>query len=105
MCDQGAVFAGLANRAREALLSIARPRRVARGEVLIADGAAGEPVAEGAAAIALPLSRQELADLTGTTLATAIRVMTRWAREGLVATRRGGFVLLDRPRLETLSLR
>ena len=224
MCDQRSVaFAGLAAPAREALLSIARPRRVARGEVLIADGQvpaaffivtggcvkmcrptaagrnlilalaragepvgvaaafsgepsrarwetvvdselleigradlyallarrpellmellpwltrqlvecrnclvetscsrvesrfaalflglvdkAGEPVAEGAAAISLPLSRQELADLTGTTLETAIRVMTRWAREGLVATRRGGFVLLDRPRLEALSVR
>ena len=64
----------------------------------------GQPVAEGAA-ISLPLSRQELADLTGTTIETAIRVMTRWARQGLVATRRGGFVLLDRPRLEALSLR
>ena len=65
---------------------------------------AGQPVGEGAA-ISIPLSRQELADLTGTTVETAIRVMTRWARDGLVATRRGGFVLLDRPRLEALSLR
>ena len=58
---------------------------------------------EGGAAIALPLSRQDLADLTGTTLETAIRVMTRWARQGVVATRRDGFVLLDRARLEALS--
>ncbi len=63
---------------------------------------AGQLVEEGAA-IALPLSRQELADLTGTTLETAIRVMTRWARQGVVATRRDGFVLLDRARLEALS--
>ncbi len=35
--------------------------------------------------------------MTGTTLETAIRVMTRWARQGLVATRRGGFVLARPP--------
>ena len=60
-------------------------------------------VAEGVLRIAQPLSRQELADLTGTTLETAIRVMTRWSREGVVATRPDGFLLLDRPRLEALS--
>jgi CRP-like cAMP-binding protein len=54
-------------------------------------------------AIPLRLSRQELADLTGTTLETAIRVMTRWGREGVVATQRSGFLLLDRARLEALS--
>jgi CRP-like cAMP-binding protein len=63
---------------------------------------AGRSVEEGSA-IAVPLSRQELADLTGTTLETAIRVMTRWGRQGLVATRRDGFLLLDRARLEALS--
>jgi CRP/FNR family transcriptional regulator len=60
-------------------------------------------VADGVLRIAQPLSRQELADLTGTTLETAIRVMTRWSREGVVATRPDGFLLLDRPRLEALS--
>jgi CRP-like cAMP-binding protein len=63
----------------------------------------GRNVPDGGSAIALPLTRQELADLTGTTVETAIRVMTRWAREGLVATHRGGFVLLDRARVEALS--
>ena len=60
-------------------------------------------VADGVLRIAQPLSRQELADLTGTTLETAIRVMTRWSREGVVATRPDGFLLLDRSRLEALS--
>jgi len=60
-------------------------------------------VVDGVQRIAQPLSRQELADLTGTTLETAIRVMTRWSREGVVATRPDGFLLLDRPRLEALS--
>jgi CRP/FNR family transcriptional regulator, nitrogen oxide reductase regulator len=60
-------------------------------------------LADGALRIAQPLTRQELADLTGTTLETAIRVMSRWSREGVVATRPDGFLLLDRPRLEALS--
>lgn len=62
----------------------------------------GQP-AEGGTFIALPLSRQELADLTATTLETAIRVMSRWGREGVVTTRRDGFLLHDRAGLEELS--
>jgi CRP-like cAMP-binding protein len=54
--------------------------------------------------VALPLSRQELADLTGTTLETAIRVMSRWSKEGLVSTRRDGFVVHDRRALESLAI-
>jgi CRP/FNR family transcriptional regulator len=53
--------------------------------------------------IPLALSRQELADMTGTTIETAIRVMSRWAKQGLVATRDDGFVLLDRRRLAALA--
>jgi CRP-like cAMP-binding protein len=53
--------------------------------------------------IPLPLSRQELADLTGTTLETAIRVMSRWGKEGVITTQKDGFLLLDRPGLESLA--
>jgi CRP/FNR family transcriptional regulator, nitrogen oxide reductase regulator len=53
--------------------------------------------------IPLPLSRQELADLTGTTIETAIRVMSRWGKDGVLETRRDGFVLLDRHLLEDLA--
>ena len=62
----------------------------------------GQP-AEGGSFIPLPLSRQELADLTATTLETAIRVMSRWGREGVVTTRRDGFLLRDRDGLEELA--
>lgn len=62
----------------------------------------GQP-ADGGWFIPLPLSRQELADLTATTLETAIRVMSRWGREGVVTTRRDGFLLRDRNGLEELS--
>lgn len=45
--------------------------------------------------IPMPLSRQELADLLGTTLETTIRLMSRWQKEGLVVTEREGFAVPD----------
>jgi CRP-like cAMP-binding protein len=63
----------------------------------------GRPEREGSF-VPLPLSRQELADLTGTTIETCIRIMSRWGKEGLVRTERDGFVVLDRPALEKLAV-
>jgi CRP/FNR family transcriptional regulator, nitrogen oxide reductase regulator len=54
----------------------------------------GKRKGEGAE-IPLTLSRQEIADLTATTVETAIRVMSRWGKEGLVATRADGFSIPD----------
>jgi CRP/FNR family transcriptional regulator len=45
--------------------------------------------------VPLPLSRQEIADLVGTTVETAIRVMSRWQKEGLVETDKKGFRIPD----------
>jgi CRP-like cAMP-binding protein len=53
--------------------------------------------------VALPLSRQELADLTGTTIETCIRIMSRWNKEDVVRTEKDGFVILDRAALDTLA--
>jgi CRP/FNR family transcriptional regulator len=50
------------------------------------------------------LSRQELADLTGTTVESCIRLMSRWGKEGVIRTEKGGFLVLDRQALETLTL-
>jgi CRP/FNR family transcriptional regulator len=52
--------------------------------------------------IPMALSRQELADLTGTTIETCIRIMSRWGKEGVVTTEREGFVVSDRSALERL---
>ena len=52
----------------------------------------------------LPLSRQELADLSGTTIETAIRIMSRWSKQQIVLTEKDGFVIVNRPELETLAL-
>jgi CRP/FNR family transcriptional regulator, nitrogen oxide reductase regulator len=50
------------------------------------------------------LSRQDLADLTGTTIETCIRIMSRWGKEGTVRTEKDGFLVVDKPALEKLSL-
>lgn len=76
-------------------------RRFARLFLKLA-GEVGKPSA-GGTFIAMRLSRQELADLTGTTIETAIRIMSRWGKDRLVLTESGGFLLLDAKALETLA--
>ncbi len=53
--------------------------------------------------VSMPLSRQELADLTGTTIETCIRVMSRWGKDEVLRTEKDGFVIIDRHALETLA--
>ena len=53
--------------------------------------------------IPLALSRQELADMTGTTIETGIRIMSRWGKEEIVRTEKDGFVILDRAMLEATA--
>jgi CRP/FNR family transcriptional regulator len=48
------------------------------------------------------LSRQEIADLVGTTQETAIRIMSRWGKDGLVITTDSGFLIPDRDALENV---
>src|SRR5262245_5280221 len=52
--------------------------------------------------IPLALSRQELADMTGTTIETCIRIMSRWGKQDIVRTEKDGFVIVDRKGLEAL---
>ncbi len=49
-------------------------------------------------------SRQELADLTGTTIETAIRIMSRWHKQQLVLTEKNGFIIANRETLVQMSL-
>lgn len=53
--------------------------------------------------IPLPLARQELADLTGTTIETCIRIMSRWSKDDVLRTEKDGFVIVDRAALEAMS--
>lgn len=54
--------------------------------------------------IPMALSRQELADLTGTTIETCIRIMSRWSKDGIVTTDGDGFTVLDRDALDLLAI-
>lgn len=46
------------------------------------------------------LSRQEIADLVGTTVESAIRTLSKWGRQGIVRTQEGGFFI---PSVEALE--
>jgi CRP/FNR family transcriptional regulator len=76
--------------------------RFARLFLKMADDS-GRPAANGIL-IPVQLSRQELADMTGTTIETAIRIMSRWNKANLVRTERDGFLLVNRAELEDLAL-
>jgi CRP/FNR family transcriptional regulator len=54
--------------------------------------------------IPLALSRQELADMIGTTIETSIRIMSRWGKQDVVRTEREGFTVMDRAALEAIAL-
>ena len=54
--------------------------------------------------VPMPLSRQELADLSGTTIETAIRIMSRWQKEDVLHTEKDGFVVLNRDALDEASV-
>jgi len=49
------------------------------------------------------LTRQSLADMTGTTVETAIRILSRWIRDGLLADDGGRLVLTDLDGLGALA--
>jgi CRP/FNR family transcriptional regulator len=53
--------------------------------------------------VPLRLSRQEIAGMVGTTVETAIRVMSQWGRDGLLITGDGRFVIPAIRRLRELS--
>jgi CRP-like cAMP-binding protein len=57
---------------------------------------------EGRLHVRVVLSRQEIADMVGTTQETAIRVMSRWGKDGIVETAEDGFVIPRRAALEAI---
>ncbi len=66
-------------------------RRVARALLRLVNQA-GRKVDEGVL-IDFPLSRQDLGEITGTTLHTVSRIVSRWEEAGIVATGRRRFVI------------
>jgi CRP/FNR family transcriptional regulator len=54
---------------------------------------------KGGIEIPIQLSRQEVADLVGTTVESAIRVLSRWGREKILITGEKRFLIPSRDRL------
>lgn len=102
-----AVIADLGTRLRssaEQIRSLAVERveqRIARVLLKLAESA-GSDSPEGRV-IEMPLTRQDVADMTGTTVETAIRVMSKFRRQELIKTRRGRVVLVDIPTLQEIA--
>jgi CRP-like cAMP-binding protein len=103
-----ALIAELAHRlqgAHETIRSLAVEkveRRVARVLLRMAS-TAGERLEGGAVRITLSLSRQDIADMAGTVIETAIRAMSKFQRQGLVETREGSIVLLEPHKLVAIA--
>lgn len=102
-----AVIVDMGNRLRssaEQIRSLAVERveqRIAR--VLLKLGAsAGSDMPDGRV-IEMPLTRQDVADMTGTTVETAIRVMSKFRRNDVIHTRRGKVVLVDIEALQNIA--
>jgi len=53
--------------------------------------------------IAQPLTRQDLADLTGTTLYTVSRTLSKWQQMGLVTSRQRHLIVPSMARIESLA--
>ena len=53
--------------------------------------------------LTLPFTRQEIADMAGTTTETAIRVMSQFRDRGIVSSTRGRIIIRDKEKLRLLS--
>ncbi|MDY6893784.1 MAG: Crp/Fnr family transcriptional regulator, partial [Chloroflexota bacterium] len=51
----------------------------------------------------IPFTRQEIADMAGTTIESTIRVMSRLKDGGIIRSTRGTTIILDETRLRLLS--
>ncbi|BDA85390.1 hypothetical protein Sa4125_29320 [Aureimonas sp. SA4125] len=65
-------------------------------------GQSGRAVA-GGVEIGFPITRQNVADMTGTTLHTVSRLLSDWEKRGLVESRRCRIVVTDADRLSVMG--
>ncbi len=92
-------------RAHETIRSMAVEkveRRVARVLLRLAS-ASGERLESGAVRITVPLSRQDIADMAGTVVETAIRTLSKFQKQGLIETEEGHIVLLQPHKLVAIA--
>lgn len=96
VCQQGE---DLLERVRE-LATESVEQRIARALGRVAMKMRCDP---SAAINALPLSRQDVAELTGATLFTASRIMTAWEEQGIVRSWRGHVQIVDQTALAEIA--
>ena len=78
-------------------------QRIARALLRLKD-LGGTPAPEGEGVmIDIHLTRQDIAEMTGTTVETAIRVMSRFRKGGLTQNYKGRTILLDEAGLEKIA--
>lgn len=63
----------------------------------------GKAAPDGSVLLPIPLSRQDIADLLGTTIETAIRIMSRWQKAGVIVTEGKAFRIRDRAALSRIG--
>lgn len=76
-------------------------RRIAHAIVRLSQQAGRQ--GESGIHIAFPISRQDIAEMTGTTLHTVSRILSAWEQRGLVIGGRQKLVVRDLPRLSLLA--
>jgi CRP/FNR family transcriptional regulator len=91
----------LVTRRLEELTTSGIERRIALLFVRLAERLS--TAAPGGTFVPLALSRQDIAEMVGTTIETAIRVMSRWAKEGQVLTEKDGFRIPDLAALRAIA--
>ena len=84
--------------AAQDLATEAAPLRIARALRRLAEH--GGEVSPSGIRIVHPVTRQEIAELTGTTLFTVSRLMSKWESEGLLHSGRGTVTVVDPEALE-----
>jgi CRP-like cAMP-binding protein len=63
----------------------------------------GEPPTAGTPVdISIPLTRQDMADMVGTSVETAIRILSKWSRKGMVRSTKDGLQVRDCEALRTV---
>jgi CRP-like cAMP-binding protein len=77
-------------------------RRVAHAVLKLAEEA-GQASSAGTTLIDFPLSRQDIAELTATTLHTVSRVISAWEAAGLIEGGRQRIAIRDRKRLQSIA--
>lgn len=88
-------LAALRSNADRRVVSLTQTSDARIAEVLLALVARFcDPIADGAV-IPVRITRAQLASMVGTTVETAIRTVSKWTREGLIATRDEGMTVLD----------